>query len=317
MMSDAASGSGSRAPRDDDHVAAGVFAGAYAKSCADWERWFIKTPRPSGKSVLLGYCLGALEGAILGFLQARWDGAVFGAFFGLPIGFFSALVRWRIRKDIRRIGLALFLGLLVEVVGISVIAGFVHLPFFVTMVRTLSGMKFVKMLLVSIAQTVPIILLVGWLFVSQFRANLRRSALAGILGASLGAAVLLVLAVLGSLAGVISGYLVPVLLLESPLAGAFFGFIGGVSLVGAVSRLIDALTRITRQFRRDDLDSQSSDRGYFGTAVAAEQPVGGVVARAGLPDGQEPLPAWIPQRIQGLLWELWIQSHWWPVKRRR
>ena len=261
--------------------------------------------------------MGALEGAILGFLQARWDGAVYGAFFGLPIGSFTALVRWRITKDIRGFDLALFLWLLVEVIGILLIAWFVHLPFFLTMVRAVSGMWFLITLLSSIAMTVPVIWLAGWLFLTELQANLRCSTLAAIFGTILTTAAYVIFVVCASLDGVISGFLVPLSLLESPVFGVVFGSVGGVCLVGAVVRLTGALMRIARHFRRGELDSTSSDWGNVRSTASSDNSAGAPVVRSGLPEGQEPLPAWIPERIQRMLWELWIQSHWWPIQRRR
>jgi MFS family permease len=295
-----------------------LFARAYAKSRADWERWFIKTPRPSRKEILSGYGLGALEGAIVGFLQARWDGAVYGAFFGLSIGWFTALCRWRIRKDVRRLGLALLLMALAEGIGILLIACIVRLPFFAIVVKTMSGLQFVVVLFRSLALAIPSVLLLGYLFLAGFRTSLRRSTLAGMCGAVVGTAACVVLAVWMYFTekGGTPGYLVVLPMLEAPFAGVFFGFIGGVALMGAIVCLSGLVTRIARYSRPGDLDSASRESQNGGNAVAPSD-TAETVARSGLPEGQEPLPAWIPQRIQGMLWECWIQSHWYPFRAAR
>jgi hypothetical protein len=43
------------------------------------------------------------------------------------------------------------------------------------------------------------------------------------------------------------------------------------------------------------------------------------VARSGLPEGQAPLPEWIPQRVQVSLWLFWIQSYalYWRISKRK
>jgi MFS family permease len=319
-MGDDSFGTDSGGPGDVGRGAERLFVGAYAKSRADWERWFIKTPRPSRKEILSGYCLGALEGAFLGFLQARWDGAVYGAFFGLNIGWITALCRWRIRKDIRGFRLALFLMALAEGIGILLIACIVRLPFFAIMLKSISGLQFVVVLFRSLAFAIPSVLLLGYLFLAGFRTSLRRSTLAGICGAVAGMAASVVLAVsvyFGEKEGV-PGYTLVLVMIEAPFAGVFFGFIGGVALMGAIVRLSGLVTMIARYSQPGELDSASGEQQKGGAAVASSHTKGGV-ARSGLPEGQEPLPAWIPQRIQGMLWECWIQSHWYPfrVARRR
>jgi hypothetical protein len=101
---------------------------------------------------------------------------------------------------------------------------------------------------------------------------------------------------------------VPLFAIVGFVEGLFFGVIIALSLSGGVVSLI-ALTRpIGSIFQHAVFRA-----GVGGGRVAKPSGLSADtrIAPSILPNGQEPLPEWIPERVQVGLWVFWIRSYAW------
>jgi MFS family permease len=287
-------------PREQASDPSSILVRAIHRSQADWER-MLTAPRPPGRLIAIGGGLGALEGSLLGGVQGGLDGAIGGIYFGLVLGQLIAIWGWRLRSRLRNFALAMFLGLTVEAIG-SLILGRLVLLNARGALPVHLDLKFLKTMLFAVTVGIGVVVA---LFASML-ANLRRSVIAGTIGAVVGGLALsLYCAPFLFSDPNCPGLLIPVLGIVCLIDGLFAGFIIGAIFGGTFGVAAKALRWFAASSRDDEL--AAAFPALEDTRRASAAPLRGSVDPLLAPPGQEPLPRWVPQRVQVSLWANWIQ----------
>jgi hypothetical protein len=103
------------------------------------------------------------------------------------------------------------------------------------------------------------------------------------------------------------------------LEGIILGAMVAVALYGAVNSLVLSANWLAVYFPRLGSNSMLGADHAHGRSGTPGDLLDIRVARSGLFEGQEPLPDWIPQRVQVGLWLFWIQSYalYWRISNRK
>ncbi len=291
-----------RDPREEESGSTSILVRAYLKSQADWER-MLTAPQPPGRLLAIGAGLGGLEGSLLGGLQGGRDGALGGAFYGLFLGVFIAASGWRVRRKLRKLALAMFLGLLVEAIGSIILGQVVHL----NAKGALPGKLNLRFL-----TELPVVLTIGIAFVvalhASWLASLRRSVIAGTAGAAIaGPAALVFFAIVIPSDPNCPCFMIPILAVMFLFGGLFVGVVAGILVGGILGATIKALRRLAASFRDEEFDAMFKTAEEIGRSSPGPASSGGAPTILVAPAGQEPLPRWVPERVQIRLWSNWIQ----------